>query len=52
MNARRNILKNVVFRRIIEIRAIMAKPKLDAILKLFDAEDSEAGKEKIIRKLH
>lgn len=28
INARRNILKNVVFRRILEIRAIMAKPKL------------------------
>ena len=30
----------------------MAKPKLDKILKLFSAEDSEAGKDKIIRKLH
>lgn len=52
MNARRNILKNVVFRRILEIRAIMAKPKLSTILKLFAEEDSEAGKDKIIRKLH
>jgi hypothetical protein len=29
MNIRRNKLKNVVFRRIMEIREIMARPKLD-----------------------
>ena len=39
MLARRNIIKNIVIRRIIEIRIHKRKPKLNDILKLMKQRD-------------
>ena len=42
---RRNILKNVVFRRILQIRKILAKPSLSKILEDFKDEDGNFDKD-------
>ena len=48
---RENILKNVVFSIIIEIRLEKKKPKLPDILKVFQGKNSPEDKELIIQKL-
>jgi len=49
---RRNILKNVVFRRIIEIREIKKQPKLSGLLAMFkDIRTNPEAREKLIQKL-
>ena len=48
---RRNILKNIVFSRILEIRREKRKPKLKDILKLVGENKSQHQKELVIKKL-
>ena len=48
---RRNILKNIVFRRIIEIREIKKKPKLSQILEYFNKQGNKNNKDRLVNKL-
>ena len=48
MMGRRNILKQVVFRRLIEVRELKRKPKLSDLLRMFKDDDDETNKEKLI----
>ena len=48
----RNILKNLVFRRIIEIREIKKQPKLSDLLGMFkDIKNNPKEREALIKKL-
>jgi CRP-like cAMP-binding protein len=49
---RRNILKNVVFRKILGIRKLLAKPSLSRILEGFKDEDGGFDKEAARAKIH
>jgi len=49
---RRNILKNVVFRRILAIRKLLAKPSLSTILEDYKDKDGHFDKEAARAKIH
>ena len=48
---RRNILKNIVFQILLEIRRIKAKPKLSELLKMFKNKTNQQEKERFIEKM-
>ena len=48
MMRRRNILKQVVFRRLIEVREIKRKPKLSDLMQMFKDDDEETNRENLI----
>ena len=51
MLKRRNTLKNIVFRRLLEIREINKKPKLGQLLAMFKNNSDPDAKDHLIAKL-
>ena len=48
----RNVLKNVVFRRIIEIREVKKQPRLNDLLNMFkDIKNNPKEREALLKKL-
>ena len=48
---RRNILKNIVFVRLLEIKQLMAKPRLSEIIDIFKTKTSKQEKDHFLRNL-
>ena len=52
MMRRRNIFKNIAMRRLLEIRVIMRKPRLDRLIEIVNGSKTAEDKDQLIKRLN